>query len=624
MEYGYLLLLLGAGAMAVLSDMLTSNNSDNNAATEPATPNEEEDPSADRVIIGTEENDRLESLGGETLFGLGGDDVLISYGNSTMFGGDGDDVLVSVGGGAVLIGGEGADTFRIELLGVRDDGTLLDFFGQPVAPAVIDDFNPDTDRLILDLLDSTLLPDGPGPVVLTGTQAPDGEGLMVQVNGVNAVQLSSYGGGDMQTALEALVKDFDALQVIGVGFEFPPQVTGTPEDVEIIENPDGSLSFLITDDYSGGGELVGVAARADILDLSQVSGSASIIEDDEGNIYLRIEGDDVEPTLLKNVTSVILGSGENVVSVGSVPGGFTVTATDGTNDISAWRGGLDVNLQGGTNTVYLADEGTVNLRIGGGDNTITADEFVGMRVTMLEGADGTTVIEGGETNGLVEFLGSEPDLSAVLTEMGGMNATWADGGLEVEWVRSLFVQDGATVDASARDPAISPFLTVKAIGPSTTVIGSAGVDLIEGQGRFFGGPGDDGLEIMLSGDGGAEVDGGPGDDFISVYLLPMTSGDIVLTGGEGQDQFYIAVGFQGWTGESGVVRITDFEEDERIVIDVANWFATPDMPQIPITFVEDAQANEVQIQLEGRPLIILENRSTVPPGAVQVFDARDL
>ena len=623
MEYGFLLFLLGAGAMAVLSDMLTSNNADNDPATEPATPNEEEGRSAVRVILGTEENDRLESLGGETLFGLGGDDVLISYGDSTMFGGDGDDVLVSVGGGAVLIGGEGADTFRIELLGVRDDGTLLDFFGQPIAPAVIVDFDPNTDRLVLDLLDSTLLLDGPGPVVLTGTQAPDGEGLMVQVNGVNAVQLSGYGGGDMQAALEALVKDFDALQVIGVGFEFPPQAIGTPEGVEIIENPDGSLSFLITVDYSGGGELVGVAARADILDLSQVSGSASIIEDDEGNIYLRIEGDDVEPTLLTNITSVILGSGENVVNVGSVPGGFTVTATDGTNDISAWRGALTASLMGGTNTVYLADEGTLNLRIADGDNTITVDEFVGMHVTMLEGAGGTTVISGGDIGDDLGFLGSEPDLIAVVTESAGLNATWSGGSLEMERVWSIDLQDGATLDATALSPDLS-IGDIFVAGPNATVIGGPAPLLVEGQGQFFGGPGNDAFGVYIESDGGAAVDGGAGDDVIAVYQFGNFSGDIVLTGGEGQDQFYLATSVFAQTCEAGVVRITDFEDDESLRIDVGNWGPTPDMPVFQITIIEDAEANQVEIRLGERTLVILENRSSVPEGAIRAFDAQDL
>ncbi|MCC5964588.1 MAG: hypothetical protein JJU24_00495 [Natronohydrobacter sp.] len=389
---------------------------------------------------GTEGDDIMFSEGGEILRGLGGDDTLITSGDSTLLGGEGDDTLISFGGGALLNGGEGEDTFVINLLEVTEEGDLLDVNGQPVEPTVIDDFNPDEDRLVLDLRNSGLLPDGDESVVLTGVVAPDGEGLMIQVNGVNVVQLSSYGGGDMQSALEDLVNLDDAIEIVGADFVFPSDGLGTPDGVAIIENPDGLLSFVITDDYSGGGELVGAAGSADILDLSQFTGNASIIEDDEGYIYLRIEGDDVEPTLLTNVTSVILGSGENVVNVGSVPGGFTVTATDGTNTISAWRGGLDVNLQGGTNTVYMADSGDLRVIVAGGENTIELDDGVTGTITILEGATGASIVAGNAITALV-FERAEPGLEIVATDSGGVIATWDGGRIEIEVVASVTVPE---------------------------------------------------------------------------------------------------------------------------------------------------------------------------------------
>lgn len=68
---------------------------------------------------------------------------------------------------------------------------MLDINAEPVSPTVIDDFNPDEDRLVLDLRLSGLLPEDGEPVLLTGVAAPDGEGLMIQINGVNVVRLSS-------------------------------------------------------------------------------------------------------------------------------------------------------------------------------------------------------------------------------------------------------------------------------------------------------------------------------------------------------------------------------------------------------------------------------------------------
>uniref|UniRef100_UPI0025CBD169 hypothetical protein n=1 Tax=Roseinatronobacter sp. TaxID=1945755 RepID=UPI0025CBD169 len=67
-------------------------------------------------------------------------------------------------------------------------------------------------------------------------------------------------------------------------------------------------------------------------------------------------------------------------------------------------------------------------------------------------------------------------------------------------------------------------------------------------------------------------------------------------------------------------RITDLEDDERIRVYVDAFFATPDMPQIPLTVIEDAEANEVRILLNDRPFIILENRATLAAGALTVRD----
>jgi hypothetical protein len=622
MDTGFLLFLLGAGALAVLSDMFVSSNSATEAAAEPAMPKEEEDISAHRVILGTEENDRFDSQGGETIFGLGGDDVLVTYGDSTFFGGDGDDVLVSVGGGAVLNGGAGADIFRIELLGVRDDGTLLDFYGQPVAPTVIADFNPESDQLVLDLLDSTLLPNGSGPVVLTGIPAPDGEGLMVQVDGVNVVQLSSYGGGDMQAALEDLVNAFDALEIVGAALIFPETPPAIPLGVDVQQlpaTPDqiwGEQRFIVTDDYAGGGELNDFFGLNPVLDLSQFSGNVVIMTNAQDIMTLQVTGTDLAPTVLININSIILGPGENEIYVSRMA--LHVTATEGTNTITNWRGTLDLTLEGGRNSISMFDDGIVRAQISGGDNAFTNSDGITTFVTMAEGATGNTSVVGGGT--VLRFMGDTPSLTVTLAEDGGAVAAWDGGALDVDRVNSLTVGNGATVDASARDPSLLPATPLISDGPDSTVIGSAGPDSMFGQGSFFGGDGDDAIEVDIWHDGGARVDGGAGDDVIGVLLTNPWSGDVVLTGGEGRDEFVITVDYPSWTGVDSVVRITDLEDDERIRVYVDAFFATPDMPQIPITIIEDADANEVRILLDDRPFIILENRASLAASALTVRD----
>ena len=300
-----------------------------------------------------------------------------------------------------------------------------------------------------------------------------------------------------------------------------------------------------------------------------------------------------------------------------MPGGFTVTATDGTNDISAWRGTLTASLLGGTNTVYLADEGNLNLWIGGGDNTITADEFVGMRVTMLEGAGGTTVISGGDIGDVLEFLGSEPDLIAVITESAGLNATWAGGSLEVERVGEIGVEDGATVDASALSADLS-IGTVFAGGPNTTVIGGASGIEVVGQGQFFGGPGNDYFEFFEFVEGGAVVDFGAGDNVFEVYQYDAIQDDVVVTGGEGQNQFYVYSMDFSQRSDMGVVRITDFADDDSLRIEVPSFVGIYN-PELDFTFIEDIEANQVEIRLGEWTLVILENRSSVPEGAIDAF-----
>lgn len=606
MDLGLLFVLLGIGALFAFGDFFSSSNSDS----EP--PDEDEE----NERRGTEGNDLMISTGGEILMGLEGDDTLITYGDSTLMGGEGDDTLVSVGGGAVLNGGEGADTFVINLLELSDEGDLLDINGAPVSPTVIDDFNPDEDRLVLDLRLSGLLPEDGEPVLLTGVAAPDGEGLMIQINGVNVVQLSSYGGGDMQSALEDLVNLDGAIEIIGADFVFPPDGLGTPDGVEIIENPNGSLSFVITDDYSGGGELVGAAGVADILDLTQFSGNASIIEDDEGNIYLHIEGNDTEPTLLTNVTSVILGSGENVVNVGSVPGGFTVTATDGTNTISAWRGGLDVLLLGGTNTVEMSDYGTLRVTIGGGDNTINADDDVVIAFNIGESATGTTVISGGLPGSSLAFLGDGTGTTVTLTESGGVLATWDGGSVEMDTAGFITVGAGTLVDATARD--VEATAIIRATGPGATVIGGDNPVIMIGQGDFSGGDGDDQITIFNFTEGGATADGGAGDDILIADISDGNAGDLVMTGGEGTDSFVVQIDMLRWEGTGGVARITDLEDGETVRIDITTYqFSPTPVPSPEITVESDPEANEVRVLVNGELALVIENRFLIEPGLLE-------
>lgn len=200
------ILLLGLAALLALADNLFSSSDKEPEEEAP----EDEDPT---TVTGTDGDDLLIGRGGQIIEALEGDDTIFSTGDDTIFAGPGDDLIIALAD-ATIFGGEGEDVFAIQPETLDANDTTWPIIG---------DFNPDEDTLVIDL-SSTALGDAgteDNPILLTGVLAPDGEGLMVQANGFNLVQLSTYGGGDMQAALEALATDFDALFVSGATFVFP-------------------------------------------------------------------------------------------------------------------------------------------------------------------------------------------------------------------------------------------------------------------------------------------------------------------------------------------------------------------------------------------------------------------
>lgn len=609
-----LFLLFGLAALLAVAGTISDG-----PEAEPEPPEDDENERS-----GTDGDDIMFSDGGEILRGLDGDDTLITSGDSTLLGGEGDDTLVSFGGGALLNGGAGEDTFVINLLGVTDEGDLLDVNGQPVAPTVIDDFNPDQDQLVIDLRNSGLLPDDGAPVVLTGVVAPDGEGLMIQFNGVNVVQLSTYGSvGDegMQLALEALVNDFDALQIIGADFDFPERETELPEGVEVIEDDFGALTFVVTDEFAGGGVLVGSQGIPDVLDLSQFSGGVSIYTNETGDLVLEISTADAPVTTLVNIHNVILGPGVNQVDASDIPVPLNVTVTEGTNSIIGGTAGIHLSLEGGTNTVSIVDGGRASFDISGGENRVTLSDGTPIQnagfadIFIQPDATGTTTVSGGNASLSFAGLTEMPDLNVILTEESG-TATWEGGRVDLENVIVVIVGDGATVDASAR--VSESTVTIASVGASTNVIGSAGPDIMIGQGNFSGGAGNDQITLFNYADGGATADGGAGDDTLIADISDDFSGDLVLSGGDGTDSFVVQIDTLRWDAEGGIARITDLEDGETVRLDVTTYqFTSTSVAPPEITVEPDPVANEVRVFVNGELALVIEGRSLLEPGMLQ-------
>lgn len=558
---------------------------------------------------GSEGNDIMFSEGGEILRGLAGDDTLVTSGDSTLLGGEGDDTLISYGGGALLNGGEGEDTFVINLLGVTDDSDLLDINGQPVEPTVIDDFNPDEDRLVLDPRNSGLLPEDDTPVTLTGVASEDGESLMVQVNGVDVVQLSNYGGEDMLAALGAL-----DIEVLGAEYEFPTAETPIPAGVDIIEDTEfgNVLTFVVTNDFQGGGVLTGSQGVPDVLDLSEFEGDVTITTDTSGAVILALPGTDFPPTELVNIHNVILGPGTNIVDASGIPVAFEVTATGGTNTITGGDAGLTVALFDGENTVTGPSNGTVTVTIIGGENEIDLGDDSFGQIRILASTTGETTVTGGSDGTELRFVGSVDDLEVDLTEDGGAIAEWNYGRIEVETVGVVTVGNGALVDASARD--VDSTVQIIGTGPDVTVIGTSSADILTGQGDFSGGAGDDRISIFQFLEGGAIANGGAGDDTLIARVSSDLSDDLVLTGADGTDSFVVHVDLLDWTGSDGVARITDLEDGETVRLEVTYYQFTAAPPPVPqIGLESDIAANEIRVTVNGDLVLVIENRTSITP-----------
>ncbi|TVP71365.1 MAG: hypothetical protein EA339_10360 [Rhodobacteraceae bacterium] len=421
MDLSPIFLLLGIGAFLALADALTSSNSDTPSAEEedePSQPDESEDRARPPLVEGTSGRDVIFSSGGEVVRGFAGDDTLITDGDSTLRGGAGDDTLMSIGGDAFLRGGTGEDTFIIVPLDTTGDGDLLDRNGNAVAPTVVLDFNPDEDRLVLDLRQFDLGDTGTAenPAILTGVPGPGDGGLLIRVNGIDVVQLSSYGGGNMQAALEELETDFDALEVVGAVYAFPEPAAGAPEegddlppqesgdDVEPVDLslPDGVfVSTLVENTLE---VQISDVARGTVLTAQQIAaafGAGVSAEDIQLSISTATEsgfgpGGVTEVALTADGSAEIRLAGRSLMTIDAAissfsfdgsPGEFILNASNGPEQGLSFGSALFVSpitvLGGpGTNVISLSGNNGFTFSPGtvvggGGSNIVEFGAFFG-------------------------------------------------------------------------------------------------------------------------------------------------------------------------------------------------------------------------------------------------------
>ncbi len=401
----FLYLLLGLAALLAIADNFFCS-SDNEA--------EEEDPSEEpepTTVTGTDGDDLLIGRGGQIIEALDGDDTIIATGDDFVFAGPGNDVIIALGA-ADIFGGEGEDTFIIspQALDAND-----------ASWPVIRDFSPDEDAIVIDLTSVDLGDTGTeeNPILLTGVLAPDGEGLMIQVNGLNIVQLSNFGGDDMQAALEDLVNDFVALDIVGAEFEFPeeeddtppvPEDDGAPPDPEdddtppvpedddtppepedddtppspfpagltVTEEENGDVVIALTDEFLGGGSFIG-GDEFSILDLSALTRDM-VVTVLSGDVLVVEPIDGSQPaTTFEQIDRVILGNGDDVFD-GGVGSGFVEAVAGNGNDTLVATNNNNQNILSGAGF----------MRVDGETETID-----GIGQTLIFGGAGNDILSGG-------------------------------------------------------------------------------------------------------------------------------------------------------------------------------------------------------------------------------------
>lgn len=470
MDGSLLLILLGLGALLALSDVFSSSSSDDTATSPDDDVDDEtqEEPSRPPLVMGTQGDDLIFSGGGEVVRGWSGDDTLITDGDSTLRGGSGDDTLMSIGGGALLRGGDGEDTFIIAPVDFTEDGELLNRSGATVDPTLIADFNPDEDRLVLDLRGSAFVPADDEPVILTGVAAPDGDGLMVQMNGVNVVQLSGYGGDDMQAALEDLVEDFDALDIVGAEFVFPEgddmpaPPSPFPTGLTVTEEDNGDVVIVLTDGFQGGGNYVG-GDEFNTLDLSALTQDMSVTVLGGDVIVVEPTDGSLPATTFEQIDRVILGNGDDVF------------------DGSAGSGFVEAVAGNGTDRLVGSDSNNQNVLNGAGFMRIDGDADIidGTGETRIIGGAGNDILSGG----LGDTLTGGPGADAF--QIYGVGAEGAGPALITDFNPFQFDRLVYTpVNLNGSNP--SPEVIVQQDDFSTSIIENGEVMVVlQGIGSFY-------------------------------------------------------------------------------------------------------------------------------------------
>lgn len=447
----------------------------------------------------------------------GHDYFFMGAGDDNAWGGDGNDTLVSGADYDVLSGGNGVDTYIVDMslsgtaeIGVWErDGDILDLRGVSSKAA-----------------------------------------LKFQ-----RVEADSWGEGDTHSYWH-----------MGAGTTVMIQATGLAGSV---------IVDLFKADGSNAGGLQTIKVAGTTISVAEIKAALAPVTT-AGNDTLF--GYDVNETMAGGAgNDWIVGAGgvdnlsggdgrDTIVGAGLLDGGKdadTLSLTDGSNIASQLLGGEGDDVLNGYTWWYQKTVGSVldggkgndNMQMGAYDQTV---HRIGDGVDMIGNANATNIIklEGFKLSDLVVsrglsstnlLMGNKLDLAGDQLTISNYFASASRAQIQVlnESGTAYVTVDGATMDSLARQGSVL----------NDYLVGTDGIDMLDGKSGNDYLSGAKGNDTLYGGDGNDTIWGGAGDDSMMGGLgddyLQDREGNNRFDGGDGHDGIYGGTGNDSLTGGAG-------------------------------------------------------------------------
>ncbi len=488
----------------------------------------------------------LTYAGDDTVIGSSGNDSVSAFqGNDSVDGGAGNDTIYGGAGNDTIVGGAGND----QMFGEADRDTFLLADGHGADTIVGGETGDDWD-----VIDASALT-GNTSVTFTANEA----GTMVTgADSATFSQIEEIRLGSGNDAVDASATTVGTTIDAGAGND--TLIGGTGND-SLMGGADAD-TFIIEDGFGNdtiiGGDDVTTGQNYDTINLSALSNPVVVVftGPGAGTITDFVTGDVIT---FSGIESLILTDHNDLVDA-TLDDGTTNLRTGGGNDTLT---GGDVGTGGGYNHQLMGDAGDDLITSGAGDDWIEGgagnDTIVlngGADVVQgQDGADtfvvgagfGGTHIDGGFDFDLIALNGLPNGVEVVFTGPGAGTITDRVTGevMTFENIQHLVLTDhDDIVDATLDDG-------------STYVETRGGNDSLTGA---DGGAVYDDHAFDPNGEGNDTFTGGTGDD-----TLWLGTGDDLATGGDGNDEIYGQEGNDTLQGEGGNDTVNGGFDDDSIV-----------------------------------------------------------